>query len=98
MNIRDIIKEEPKGAELFTNPASPSDKDNFIIQKPEDEIITKGSDIEVKKAQKKFYKSLELLQGSAKMLKDLGMSDEKLDKKINDLITYGLEAKFIRAL
>lgn len=94
MNIRDIIKEEPKQPELFTDPASPSDKQDFKIQKPE--IDTDYSNPTFKKAQKDFGKALQMLQSTYQMLKSFGTTNPDMEAQIKDMIRNGIKAGYIK--
>lgn len=94
MNIHDIIKEDPKQPELFTDLASPRDKKDFKIQKPE--VDTDYSNPKYKKAQKDFGRTLQMLQSTYQMLKGFGQTDPDMEKKIKDLIQTGIAAGYIK--
>jgi len=96
MNIRDIIKEEPKQPELFIDPASPRDKEDFKIQKPE--VDTDYSNPAYKKAQKDFGRTLQMLQSTYQMLKGFGQTDPAMEAKIKDLIQNGIKAGYLKGV
>jgi len=90
--------EEPKGGKLYSEPASPDDKDNYKLQQPElDPDFTKriGSEAH-KKAQRLFTKNLMMLQSTYEMLKGFGQTDPDMEEKIKDLIDTGIKAGFIK--
>ena len=98
MNIRDLIREEPKGGEIFTDPATPSDKDDFKIQNPEiDPDFTNriGGDA-YKKAMEKFGRSLRMLQSTHEMLQGFGQTGPDMEARIKDLIQTGIKAGYIK--
>jgi len=98
MKVRDLIKDDAPS--IFTQPASPDDKQDFKHQSPETDpqwVNRIGGD-KHKQAMKQFGKQLKMMQDTANMLKSLDVLDPDMQKRLDDLIAVGIKQGFLKSL